>query len=93
MDIGALEQFVFNIVVDNSSDIDDGDLSAGNLSLREALSLSNLNPATDTITFDPTVFNGEPNDVIRLLDTLSISDGVIIDAAGLGGCDFWRRRW
>ena len=84
IDIGALEQFVFNIVVDNSSDIDDGDLSAGNLSLREALSITNRNPATDTITFDPTVFNGEPTDVIRLLDTLSISDGVIIDAAELG---------
>ena len=84
VDIGSLEQFVFNIVVDNSSDVDDGDLSAGNLSLREALSLSNFNPATDTITFDPTVFNGEPADVIRLLDTLTISDGVIIDAEDLG---------
>ena len=84
VDIGSFERFAFTFVVDTSSDIDDGDLSAGNLSLREALALSNDNPSTDTITFDPTVFNGEPADVIRLLETLFISEGVIIDAAGLG---------
>ena len=84
VDIGSFEQIVFNLVVDNSSDVDDGDRSAGNLSLREALSLSNANSSIDTISFDPAVFNGEPADVIRLLDTLSISEGVIIDAAELG---------
>ena len=84
VDIGSFERFLFNLVVDNSSDIDDGDLTLGNLSLREALSLSNLNPATDTITFDPTVFNSEQGNLIRLQDTLSISDGVIIDAGAAG---------
>ena len=84
VDIGSFERLAFTFVVDTSSDINDGDLSAGNLSLREALALSNDNPSTDTITFDPTVFNGEAADVIRLLDTLFVSEGVIIDAAGLG---------
>ena len=85
VDIGAFERFFFNLVVDTTRDIDDGDLSPGNLSLREALAISDRNPVDDSITFDSSVFNGQQDDVIRLdLESLTISDGVIIDAGALG---------
>ena len=44
--------------VDNLSDIDDGDHSAGNLSLREAIGLANANTDADTINFAATVAGG-----------------------------------
>ena len=85
VDIGSFERIEFQLLVDTASDVVDGDFSAGNLSLREALSLSNGNPSTDIITFDPAVFNGELADVIRLqLGTLDITDEVVIDAGDLG---------
>jgi len=85
VDIGAFERFEFRLVVDTTSDIDDGDLSVGNLSLREAVAVSNINSETDTITFDPSVFNPQMTNVIRLqLGELTISDGVLIDAEGAG---------
>ena len=85
VDIGSFERVAIELVVATSTDVDDGDFSAGNLSLREALRLSDENPGTDTITFDPAVFNGEQADVIRLqLGALIINDGVDIDAANLG---------
>ncbi|MCE9563151.1 MAG: hypothetical protein K8U57_14000, partial [Planctomycetes bacterium] len=43
-------------VVDNTSDIDDGNFTIGNLTLREAVALANAAPGANTITFDPTVF-------------------------------------
>jgi len=80
VDIGSFERLIFDLVVDTSSDANNGDFSSGNLSLREALAISNINPAADTITFDAGVFNGEAADVIRLRDgALIISDGVTID--------------
>ena len=83
VDIGAFERHQFFLVVDNSSDVDDGDFSVGNLSLREALGITNTNPAQDTIFFNADVFNGEQSDVIRLqLGQLTISDGDVIDTGG-----------
>ena len=85
VDIGSFERLALELVVDTSADVDDGNFSAGNLSLREALRLSDENPGTDSISFSPAVFNGEQADVIRLqLGSLIISDGVDIDAANLG---------
>ena len=85
VDIGAVEFFQSTLVVDTSSDVVDGDLTPGNLSLREALAIANINPATDTITFDATVFDQQPADVIRLqLGQLTISSEVLIDAAEAG---------
>ncbi|WP_143543711.1 choice-of-anchor Q domain-containing protein [Rhodopirellula sp. MGV] len=47
-----LEAEVGNVVrVDSATDIDDGDFSTGNLSLREAIRLSNESDAIDTIAF------------------------------------------
>ena len=44
--------------VDNLTDTTDGDTSAGNLSLREALNLANANPDADAITFAPGLAGG-----------------------------------
>lgn len=59
-DIGAFE---FNYAGDTSSllvsttdDLNDGDLRAGHLSLREAIGLANFDANPSTISFDPTVF-------------------------------------
>lgn len=40
-------------VVDNASDIVDGDYSSGQMALREAIILANMHPGGDSITFDP----------------------------------------
>ncbi len=51
VDIGAFELQSLNLVVDNTSDEDDGNFGPGDLSLREALRLTNSSPGPDTITF------------------------------------------
>ena len=48
VDIGAVEG---GLVVDNASDTDDGDHSAGNLTLREAVGLANGAAGAEVITF------------------------------------------
>lgn len=53
IDIGAYELQPTVFIVDSSFDENDGDFSQGNLSLREAIAISNANPLTDTITFSP----------------------------------------
>jgi len=83
-DIGAFEQATTFIVVDNSSDISDSDFSAGNLSLREAIELSEQTVEVETITFDPSIFDGEATDVIRLQQTLQITESISIDGGDLG---------
>ncbi|MEM7315388.1 MAG: hypothetical protein AAF497_19785, partial [Planctomycetota bacterium] len=40
------------LVVDSVADIDDGDFSAGNFTLREALGVANSTSDPDTVTFD-----------------------------------------
>ena len=85
VDIGSFELQTLNpvVVVDNRVDENDGDVSAGNLSLREAIDLTNDNLGANTITFDPSVFNGGSNSLIRLtLGELVISETVTIDASG-----------
>src|SRR5262249_44927352 len=56
VDIGAFEAQSLTLVVDSSADEDDGNYAAGDLSLREAITLANANPGADSITFDPAVF-------------------------------------
>ncbi|MBX3434589.1 MAG: hypothetical protein KF847_14820 [Pirellulales bacterium] len=55
IDVGAYELQGLTFVVDTTVDENDGNYSVGNLSLREAIELSNINPLPDVIMFDPTV--------------------------------------
>ncbi|HZW10331.1 MAG TPA: choice-of-anchor Q domain-containing protein [Phycisphaerales bacterium] len=74
-DIGAYEAQELGLIVDSPLDTDDGDYSAGNLTLREAVELSNANDDFDeTILFDPalqgaTIVVGRE---IRIFDTVEI---------------------
>jgi parallel beta-helix repeat protein len=63
-------------VVDETSDIADGDFSPGHLSLREAIGLANANPFADTITFDPNVFAATT--IIVVNSEMAVSDGLTI---------------
>ncbi|MEM9659309.1 MAG: choice-of-anchor Q domain-containing protein, partial [Planctomycetota bacterium] len=54
VDIGAVEiQSPVNLVVDTLIDENDGDYTAGDLSLREAIVLAEARPGADVITFAP----------------------------------------
>ncbi|MBX7105228.1 MAG: hypothetical protein K1X57_14190 [Gemmataceae bacterium] len=73
--------FPFTVVVDEVSDVVDGNLSKGKVSLREALNLANSNVGQiDSITFDPVVFAGATT--INLDNELSITDPVDISGTG-----------
>ncbi|MCE9560458.1 MAG: right-handed parallel beta-helix repeat-containing protein, partial [Planctomycetes bacterium] len=100
VDIGAFEVgngFVGKeLVVDNTSDIDDGNFTAGNLTLREAVDLANVPSGVNTITFDPVVFATPKtitltNGQLALLDTTGVTTitgptaGVTISGNNLSG--------
>jgi hypothetical protein len=79
-DIGAFEvqPTVLSLVVDTAEDSVNGLDSL--TSLREAVSYVNLGLLSGTVTFDPTVFNGEAQDVIRLTrGHIEITESVSID--------------
>ncbi len=83
-DIGAFEaaQALVSLVVDTTSDIDDGDFSPGNLALREAVRLVNTGAVADTtITFDNTVFN-VPQTIILGGTQLDLTSSVQIIGPG-----------
>ena len=84
VDIGSFEVQTLSpiLVVDNRVDENDGDLSAGNFSLREAIDLINDDLGANTITFDPSVFTGESNSLIRLTQgELVVTETITIDAS------------
>lgn len=58
IDIGAYEYQPSVFTVDSLVDENDGDTSAGNFSLREAIEASNANPLADTIMFSPFLLGG-----------------------------------
>ncbi|MBX2855419.1 MAG: hypothetical protein KTR21_10540 [Rhodobacteraceae bacterium] len=69
-------------IVTLRNDESDGDFSAGDLSLREALELANGTPGVDTITFDAAVFTGGADSLIRLTGgELLATEAVTIDGA------------
>ena len=86
-DIGSVERQGFiTLVVDNPIDENDGNFTAGDLSLREAIALAQGDPQTDSIVFDDSVFTGGDNNVIRLTQgELVISESLLIDATTVGG--------
>lgn len=72
-----LAAFVVDTVVDES----DGDMSAGDLSLREAIETANAQAGADTITFDPSVF-GSAQTIDLLLGQFAVTDEVTITGPG-----------
>ncbi len=78
VDIGAYEFYSGDLVVDTNSDVDDGNYSVGNLSLREAIKLANETPQADTITFDASLFD----QTLMLYNELVITDDVTIIGHG-----------
>ncbi|WP_417391439.1 choice-of-anchor Q domain-containing protein [Gimesia sp.] len=78
VDIGAFEGRSDIFTVDTISDIDDGDYSVGNLSLREAIKLANAASTTDTIFFDASL----AGQTITLGSELTITDDLIITGLG-----------
>ena len=84
VDIGAFE--LNSVLVDNRVDENDGNTTPGNRSLREAIDQIEADPTLNTITFDPNVFTGGDNSVIRLTQgELVISSGLSIDGTSVGG--------
>ena len=81
IDIGAVEQQSLRIVVDTLADEDDGNFSAGDLSLREALGVANRNPVHDMIEFDSDLAGGS---ISLTLGELAIFDAVTIAGLGAG---------
>jgi hypothetical protein len=70
-----------SFTVDNLGDVSDGDFTAGNFTLREAIEQANANPGADTIDFSPALIGG----TITLGGTeLTISDDVDIQGPGAG---------
>lgn len=89
IDIGAFEQQSVTFIVDTLADESDGDFSAGDLSLREAIELSNGNPLSDAIQFAPALAGGTillTHGVLSISDTVAIhglgDDQLTIDASG-----------
>ncbi len=89
-DIGAFEvQDVDNgdnnpqeLVVSTLEDENDGDFSAGDLSLREAIALASVSDGADTITFDASLSGGTIYFNESLSRDLIISDSVTINGLG-----------
>ncbi len=92
IDIGAYESQLLSLVVDTNSDVVDGDYSVGNLSLREAIELTNANPGADTVTFDAGAFTGGAANVILLDGTeLEITEALEDQRAAAGREHHYRR--
>ncbi|MEM6744303.1 MAG: hypothetical protein AAF676_11290 [Pseudomonadota bacterium] len=62
-----------------------GDDDGPGLTLREAIALANASPGADVIEFDGGAFSGGRDNVIRLSETLEITDSVTIDASRVAG--------
>ncbi len=77
VDIGAYEVQSLRLVVDTTSDVDNGNFSPGDFSLREAIGLANAFPGPDTISF---AIPGAGVHTISLISALpEITDPVVID--------------
>ncbi|MFL5330068.1 MAG: beta strand repeat-containing protein [Gemmataceae bacterium] len=78
---GALGTFktaiASTLLVDLATDLDDGNYGTGQLSLREAVNLTNNNVGSDTINF-----NLPPSTTITLLSGMTLSDNLFINGPG-----------
>ena len=85
IDIGAYERqtvAALNLVVDTLDDATDGNYSAGDLSLREAIGLANGSIGTDTITFAAALTSGGPATILLSHSQLEIGDPVTVLGPG-----------
>src|SRR5207245_10304380 len=83
VDIGAYESQQLNLVVNTNADEDDGNFGPGDLSLREALRLTNANPGADTIAFSSFFKNTlVPRAITLVLGQLGVRDDVTITGPG-----------
>ena len=73
VDIGAFESYDNTWVVDSTGDSVDGDFSAGNLTLREAIQYA---LDGDLITFDASIFTADTDE--RTNTTINITGGTIV---------------
>jgi hypothetical protein len=82
IDVGAVEA---GQMVDTLVDESDGDFSAGDLSLREAIERLNADPSLFRIGFDPTLTGGgtsSPATIALTMGGLQISDSAVIVGPG-----------
>jgi uncharacterized repeat protein (TIGR01451 family) len=70
------------LTVDTLSDESDGDFSVGDLSLREAIQLANLDPDSNSIAFDPALTGGGPVTILLTLGEIEITESVSIVGPG-----------
>jgi hypothetical protein len=87
IDIGAFEApFVVGptLVVDTLTDELDGNVDPGDLSLREAIGLANLDPDVQAITFAPALTMGGPATITLLFGEVEISASATITGSGPG---------
>ncbi len=86
IDIGAYERQSFGqqaLVVDTLTDVVDGNVSAGHLSLREAVGIANGNIGTlDTISFAPALVSAGPAVISFYRGEIQIIDSTIITGPG-----------
>ncbi|MDG2222074.1 MAG: Calx-beta domain-containing protein [Rubripirellula sp.] len=76
-DIGAFEAgsaLPLALVVDENSDVVDGNFSVGHLSLREAIERTNSNPGPDTITFGGIFADATPDTITLGGSQLEVTD-------------------
>ena len=66
------------MTVNTSDDHDDGDCTAGDCTLREAVAAANAGPGVNTILFDPSV----TGTIVLALGQLEISDDLVITGPG-----------
>ncbi len=78
-DIGATEQFGPPYIVDTLVDESDGDFSAGDFSLREAVEQTNATGGADEINVDPGIAGG----TITLGSELAVTDDVTLNGSGI----------
>ncbi len=81
VDIGAVESreiFSGPLVVSTDTDVSDGNFTAANLSLREAVEIANERPGGDTITFDASLNNG----TITLSSELGLTENTTVTGPG-----------
>lgn len=82
VDRGAFEIQADSLIVDNSGDSVDGNYSAGQFTLREAISLANSRTGTDSISFSPSLWASNPASINLGGTELAISDDVNIQGPG-----------